>query len=238
MVTTDFCQDFNSSVERSDIRSATMSLMRELGNILVHQKNDFVHLLNESGVPASVGDSETILINKFVDNISDNPKLMLGASLLANHHNRQIGFDGSSELSDDGVKNGYFVIQEFFGDRYSYTNGDTGPIGASTLKGGATGGTAGLVIGAIGDIAKATTKVSEGQQKKKYGGMDYLSKKQDSKTAIVQAVMAQRQAQIDAAKKTQEDKSKTRRLTYIVGGSVLGAALIVTLVLVLKNKRK
>lgn len=236
MVATDFCRDFNSSVERSDIRSATMSLMRELGNILVHQKNDFVHLLNESGVTASVSDTESSLINKFVENISDNPKLMLGASLLAHHHNKTLGFDGESELSDEGVKNGYFVIQEFFGDQYSYF--DTEGIGTSTLGGAASGGAVGAIAGAIGDIAKATSKVSEGQQKKKYGGLDYLSKRQDAKTAMVQAALAQRQAQIDAAKKTQEEKSKTRRTAYIIGGSVLGVALIVTLVLVLKNKGK
>lgn len=234
MVATDFCRDFNSSVERSDIRSATMSLMRELGNILVHQKNDFVHLLNESGITASVGDSEASLINKFVENISDNPKLMLGASLLAHHHNKQMGFDGESELSDEGVKNGYFVIQEFFGDRYSYA--DDEPIGSSTLK-GASGGAVGAIAGAIGDISKLGSKISEGQQKKKYGGLDYLSKRQDAKTAMVQAALAQRQAQIDAAKKTQEEKSKTRRTAYIIGGSVLGVALIVTLVLVLKKKK-
>jgi hypothetical protein len=236
MVTTDFCRDFNSSVERSDIRSATMSLMRELGTILVHQKNDFVHLLNESGVPASVGDTEAILINKFAENISENPQLMLGASLLAHHHNKQMGFDGENELSDEGVKNGYFVIQEFFGDRYSYA--DDAPIGSSTIGGAASGGVVGAIAGAIGDIAKTTGKISEGQQKKKYGGLDYLSKKQDVKAAIVQAALAQRQAQIDAAKKIQEDKAKTRRTAYIIGGSVLGVALIVTLVLVLKKKKK
>jgi hypothetical protein len=236
MVTTDFCQDFNSSIERSDIRSATISLMRELGTILVHQKNDFVHLLNESGVPASVSDSEASLINKFVENISDNPKLILGASLLAHHHNRQMGFDGESELSDEGVKNGYFAIQEFFGDRYSYA--DSGPIGASTLKGAASGGEVGAIAGAIGDIAKATGKISEGQQKKKYGGLDYLSKKQEAKTAMVQAALAQRQAQMDASKQKQETSAKTRRTAYIIGGSVLGVALIVTLVLVLKKKKK
>lgn len=236
MVTTDFCQDFNSSIERSDIRSATMSLMRELGTILVHQKNDFVHLLNESGIVASVSDSEASLINKFVDQIDENPKLILGASLLAHHHNRQMGFDGESELSDEGVKNGYFAIQEFFGDRYSYA--DDSPIGASTLGGAASGSTAGVIAGAIGDIAKATGKISEGQQKKKYGGLEYLGKKQEAKTAMVQAAIAQRQAQIDAAKKSQEDKSKTRRTAYIIGGSVLTVALIVTVVLVLTKKNK
>lgn len=236
MVATDFCRDFDSSVERSDIRSAAMSLMRELGTILVHQKNDFVHLLNESGIPASVSDSEASLINKFVDHISDNSKLMLGASLLAHHHNRTMGFDGASELSNDGVKNGYFVIQEFFGDRYSYA--DDSPIGSSTLGGAASGGVVGTIAGAIGDIAKATSKVSEGQQKKKYGGLDYLNKKQEAGAAMVQAALIQRKAQIDAAKQTQEDKAKTRRTAYIIGGSVLGVALIVTLVLVLKPKGK
>ena len=237
MTTADFCKDFNSSIDAGDVNGATYSLMKELGRILVRHKQDFVDLLNESGISASINDNDAVLVNHFVENVSTNPKLVLGASLLTQMHNKQMGFDGTSEISDDGVKNGYYAMQSYFdADEYSYV--DTGGIGASTLKGGATGGTAGLVVGAIGDIAKATSKISEGSQKRKYGGIDYLSKKQDAKTAMVQAALAQRQAQIDATNKTQERNAKTKRLTYIIGGSVLGVAIIATVIILLVKKKK
>ena len=236
MTTADFCKDFYASIDAGDVNGATHSLMKELGRILVRNRKDFVDLLNDSGVSASLNDTDGQLVNKFVDNVSDNPKLTLGASLLTQMHNKQMGFDGESELSDEGVKNGYYAMQSYFsGDDYSYNDG---PIGASTLGGAASGGLAGTIAGAVGDIAKATSKISEGQQKKKYGGLEYLSKKQDAKTAMVQAALAQRQAQIDAASKTQETKAKTRRLTYIIGGSVLGVAIIATIIVLLVKKKK
>lgn len=237
MTTADFCKDFNASIDAGDVNGATHSLMKELGKILVRNRKDFVDLLNDSGVPATLGNTDAELVNRFVDNISTNPKLILGASLLTQMHNKQMGFDGESELSDEGVKNGYYAMQSYFSaDEYSYI--DLEGIGSSTLGGAASGGAVGAIAGAIGDISKATSKISEGQQKKKYGGLDYLSKKQDAKTAMVQAALAQRKAQIDAASKAQETKAKARKMTYIIGGSVLGVAIIATVIVLLVKKKK
>lgn len=156
MTTADFCKDFYASIDAGDINGATHSLMKELGRILVRNRKDFVDLLNDSGVSASLNDTDGQLVNKFVDNVSDNPKLTLGASLLTHMHNKQMGFDGESELSDEGVKNGYYAMQSYFSAE---------GIGSSTLGGAASGGAPGAIAGAISDISKLGAKISEGAQK-------------------------------------------------------------------------
>lgn len=112
----DFHSNFNSSVENCDFDSANKCLMIELANILVRSKADFVDMLNESGVYATIGMSDSELVNLFIANAQNNKKLLLGASLLTNVHNKQMGFDGEDEISDSGVKTGYAVMNSYFND--------------------------------------------------------------------------------------------------------------------------
>jgi hypothetical protein len=117
----DFHSNFSSSVENYDLESANKCLMTELANILVRSKGDFIDMLNESGVYADKGMNDAQLIKLFIDNAKGNKKLLLGASLLANIHNKQMGFDGEEELSDEGVKSSYAVMNSFFNGE-SYEN--------------------------------------------------------------------------------------------------------------------
>ena len=110
----DFHSNFNSSVQNCDFENANKSLMTELTNILLRSKSDFVDMLNQSGVYATISMSESELINLFISNAPNNKKLLLGASLLTNVHNKQTGFDGEDEISDAGVKTGYAVMNSYF----------------------------------------------------------------------------------------------------------------------------
>jgi len=112
----DFHSNFNSSVENCDFESANKCLMTELANILVRSKGDFVDMLNESEVYADKSMSDAELINLFINNAPNNKKLLLGASLLTNIHNKQMSFDGEDEISDGGVKSGYVVMNSYFND--------------------------------------------------------------------------------------------------------------------------
>ena len=112
----DFHSNFNSSVENCDFESANKCLMTELGNILVRDKGDFVDMLNESGISASKSMTDAQLVNLFMDNVKSNKKLILGASLLANIHNKKMGFDGEDEINDGAVKTGYAVMNSYFND--------------------------------------------------------------------------------------------------------------------------
>jgi hypothetical protein len=236
MLISDFCEDFGNSIDCGDINGANNAIIKELANILITRKQDFVSLLNQSGINASIDDDNVRLINLFVSNLPFNKRLMIGSSLLVNMNNQKSNFNGETEIDDKNVKNGYQVLKHCFsGENYS---NETGPIGASSLGGGASGGLAGIIAGAVGDIAKATTKISEGQQKKKYGGLDLASKQTDAKNQMVQAILNKKQLQLETTKNAQEAKAKQKRLIYIIGGSILGLALIGFVIYKIKNKSK
>lgn len=111
----DFHSNFNAGIN-CDIESANECLMRELANILVRNRTDFIDMLNESGVVASKDMSDIQLINLFIENSSKNKKMLLGAALLVNVHNKIMGFDGEDEISDSGVKTGYAIMNSYFND--------------------------------------------------------------------------------------------------------------------------
>jgi hypothetical protein len=209
MLISDFYSDFEGSVEQGDIVSANNALMKELANILVRNRTDFVHLLNESDVPANVQMSDSNLVKLFIDNVGQNKKLALGASILVNIHNRRMGFDGEDEVSDTGVKNGYVVLQEYFSN--------FGPVTA--------------IAEGIGKGIDLGSKGLEGHQKKKYGAQDALIAKRNAQATMNQQVLAQRQQ--DAA-----EKNKNKRTLLIVGGVVLGLAIVAGVIYAIKKRGK
>lgn len=112
----DFYSEFSSALGDGDVSGANASLMKELAAILVNNKSDFVDMLNESGIDADADMSDAELIQLFVDNASTNKKLILGAALLVNVHNKKMGFDGEDEISDESVKQSYFTMKSCFVD--------------------------------------------------------------------------------------------------------------------------
>ena len=110
----DYYSAFNSAIKDENISDANASLVKELANILVKDKTDFVDMLNESGVKSNAEMSDVELIELFIENAPTNKKLILGASLLINVHNKQVGFDGEDEMDDDAVKKSYFTMKSCF----------------------------------------------------------------------------------------------------------------------------
>ena len=131
----DFHSNFSSSVQNCDLESANKCLMTELGNILIRNRGEFVDMLNESSVYADMKMSDAQLIDLFIKNAPDNKKLILGAALLTNMHNKQMGFDGEDEISDSGVKTSYAVMNSYFNDEvYDEEQSNFLPVGLA-LKG-------------------------------------------------------------------------------------------------------
>lgn len=110
----EFHSNFISSINACDFENANTCLMNELGKLLIRNKKDYVDMLNESGIIAVESMSDVQLIDLFIENAPRNKKLLLGAALLVNMHNRKMGFDGEDEISDDGVKNSYAVMNSYF----------------------------------------------------------------------------------------------------------------------------
>ena len=196
----DFHSNFNSSVQNCDFENANKCLMTELANILVRSKSDFVDMLNESGVNATISMSDSELINLFITNAPNNKKLLLGASLLTNVHNKQMGFDGEDEISDSGVKTGYAVMNSYFNDE-SYD-------GVEEEKSNL------IPFGLIFKGAKALL------DKRK-------SNKGDSEAAARQQMLEQARLQREAEAKR---KAKTRNALLIGGGAVLLLGIVAIVV--------
>lgn len=225
MLYNDFCEDFNICLNDGDYASANEVLMRELGTILVRSKKDFVHLLNESGVPGEISDSDSELINTFVNHVPYNKNLMLGASLLVNMQNKELNFDGSKKISDENVKNGYHVMKTYFIDE-DYSNA-VDPITA-IAEGIGKGLEGGFKVGA---------SVQEGKNKKKYGGLDIAQKREESKQAMIDSALRAKQANLEAKQKEQETKSQTKKLVYLIGGSLLGLIVLGVTVYQIRKKK-
>ena len=234
---TDFKYHFYGNAEQGNLRSAYRIMMNELGKTFVTDRKSFVDLLNESGVEASINDAPDILVQKYVDNICQNKKLMLGSSLLLQMKNKTVGFDGEERIDDEGVKLGYFVMRDYLGFDgtvvYSYL--DDIP-GISTAAGAASGGPVGAIAGAVSDLAKLGTKGLEGSQRKKYGAQDIYLKQQETKTAIIQAAMQQKAMQQAAEKKKQEAEAKTNKTILLVTGGVVLLGVVALVIYKLKEK--
>jgi hypothetical protein len=225
MLYSDFYNDFLSSYDNKDLEGSVTSLLSEVGNIIVTNRGDFEDLLTESGV---VGDFSTMsdaqLVDAYIENINNNKDLQLGTSMLVNFHNKQSNMDGESEMDDACVKAGYHTLKVYFGSpSENYSNAIAVDPVSAVAKG-------------VGEVAKLGSKISEGRQKKKFGAMDLASKKQDARATITQQILAQRQAQIEAQKSKQEANAKKTRTILIVGGSIVGLAIVGFIIYKLKKK--
>jgi hypothetical protein len=207
MLYNDFCSEFNVCIDKGDYNTADALISRELGASLANNKSTFVDLLNESGVNASMSDSNIELVNKFVDNVPINSKLRLGASLLVNSQNQEIGFDGKKTIDKTNVRNCYRVMTN------KYSNFVSPDLIASAVQ----------TAGQLGDT------VIKGQQRKKFGGLDIAQEREAQRAEIMKAIADKKKAEAEA-------KSKTKRVLMIVGGSLLGLVVLTVAVLKLKKK--
>ena len=211
-------------------------IMRELGNSLVHNKSEFVELLNYSGVPANASMSDLTLVNSYIDNINSNEKLIIGSAYLVNKNNKISGFDGEAEISDRGVKRSVHVIHSYFNDTikpdpneqfYSTAN----KVDYSNLV-------ASAVTNLLGKGAELTNTIVTGKNKEKFGAMDMATKKQEAKQQMVQQILAQRQTESETKKKEIEAKGKKSKIALIIGGSLLGLVIIGGIIYFIKTNKK
>lgn len=209
MLYNDFCSELNVCIERGDYDAADAVISRELGSILASNKTNFVDLLNESGIPASINDTRIELVNKFVDNVPYNDKLRLGASLLINSENQEVSFDGKKSINKDNVRNCYRIMTNKHKNDFSNA--------------------AGAIAGAIGSVADLSSTIAKGQQQKRGAGLEFAKQKEAQRAEIMKAVADKKKAEAEAA-------TKRNKVLMIVGGSLLGLVVITFAVLKLKKK--
>ncbi len=207
-----FHSSFSGCYNNSKLFDANIVLMKVLGDLIVHQRSDFVFLLNESGIEANEGMTDEQLVTLFIENVGKNNKLALGTSLLINMNHKQIGFDGEEKVNDSMVKAGYYTLQDQFSN-----------------AGGLFGGT----IQAVAGLGKSFI---DDQHEKNFGAVDQLKQQQAAKQAIQQQILKQRAIQLQAEAKAADAKAKKKRLIIIVGGSFLGLLILVGTIIYLKRK--
>ncbi len=225
---TNFHNNLESYTKRNDGLQANRMLMYELGKILVKHKADFVELLNQSGIYASVQMPDLDLINKFIDSINYNKKLLIGTAFLINVHNKSIGFDGGEEVNDDSVKHAYKTMYSYFG-AYDFMDASDSDFSNASSDVGA-------IAAALGEGAKLGSQIAQNKEKKKYGGQDLLSKKIDAKNQMIQSAIAQKQADSAAKAKAAESKSKITKIVVIATVSVVVIGLGILAYVKLKKK--
>lgn len=224
MLIDDLFSSFNDSYESGDIKNATLSLMRSLGGILVTDKQEFVNLLNESEIPATIDMGEISLIDLYVENVGKNPKLSLGSSLLLNMKNRMVSFDGEYEdINDENVKRAYKAICDYF---------------RNTSSTDEFSNSAGLIAGAVTAGAGLADTIIKGRQKKKFGMTDELLRQKQAKQEMLTKVIELRKAEQDAKIKEEEEKSKRNKRIIIISSVVVGVALIGGIIFYIKTRKK
>ena len=161
MLVADFNTNFKEYVNDGDIVGANDAIMIELGSILVNNKQNFIDLLNESGIEADISMSNKQLIGLYMEN-AENKHLLLGSSLLANmqktiecddcswswklidggqdplvchkcgNDNAISSFDNSDDIFDEDVKTAYVILNENLNDEDDFSE----VLGSKLIKKG------------------------------------------------------------------------------------------------------
>lgn len=195
---TPFHQELQSYLQAKQGKNAYNVVLNELAKCLINDREGFVTVLNNAGINASSDESDIVLIEKFVQNATHNKKLLLGASLLINHQNKVVNFDGEEEISDAGVKNTYKVL---------YHN---------------VGGVGDLVKGAI-DVGG---KIYQKESAKKTQFSDAIAKQREARQQMLQSVLNQKQAQSSDKKSATNTKRKAKTTLIIVASALVGLTII------------
>ncbi len=208
-------------LNRNDVDGANSVIMSELGKVAINHRADFVELLKNSDAPADAELADAELLRLYFDNIHKKETL-IGTAFLVNMHNKVSGADGESEIDDTGVKASYKVMTSYFAGM---------PLSMQEIEDHQFDWMKEQTSGFIWDtIAKGAVGITQGVQKsqhqKKYGALEALQAQQKAKADLAQSMIAQRQAQIDGIKKKEEQKAKNLKIGLIVGGSVLGLAIV------------
>jgi hypothetical protein len=205
-MSTDFHQKLGQYIKDKERQNAVDVVLQELAICLANDKENFVEILNNAGVPASIQDSDVVLIEKFTQNALANKKLLIGASLLINYRNKVTNFDGEEEVSDIGVKNAYKVLQ------YNFIDPEEEHSNLVPL----------VAVGRA--VGKAINK-----------GSDANKKKAEANAKMMAQVLEQRRKEAEEqAKKKAEAKKKTQNIIII--GSTIVIVSIIGIIVYKSNK--
>ena len=207
-----FYSNLTSAIKNRDIPTANKVIMSEVGDSIVNDRGNFIDLLRSSNIHIEDDSSDADLVYSFIDNLPNNDDLMVNTAYYVNHKNSDLNFDGSRDVDGLGVKACHKAMKLNF-DGYSN-------------------------VGGWGDFANTLAQTGAGiysdVKNKKNAFSNTLEKQKEAKKEIVNKILEQRQAQVNAKNKQMLDKQKTQRTMLIVGG--VGVVLLIGLVIYKLNK--
>lgn len=209
----EFYNNLINYVSKAQTTDAHNLLMSEVGKSLAKKRADFIELLNTTGVEADNSMSDVELVNRFTENLPNNKSLMISTAYMINKNNSFVNADGTEQISDNGVKLSYKIMNDFF------TLDDENAV--EFLNADGYSNAAGAIAGAIGAGAGLTDTIIKSRQKKKYGVRDIAEKQAESRSEILKSIAQQKMLQAQAAQKAAERKATTKKILLIGGISIL-----------------
>lgn len=231
MESTEYYKELAAYIKEHDLEKANRVIMQELANIFVKKREDFIYMLTNASLDANKDMTDGQLIDLFLDNVHSNKKLLLGTAFLIAHNNKVVSFDGDEEISESGLKATHKVLYNYF-DAHEYDNFDSESYSNAVDPVSA-------IAEALGAGAKLGTAITEKKslgQKQNIASTELMGKKAEAKQQLVQSILSQRQAEQAGKLAKQESISKNKKIALIIGGSVLGLALIGLVIYKLKKK--
>lgn len=221
MESTEYYKELAAYIKEHDLEKANRVIMQELANIFVKKREDFIYMLTNAGLDANKNMTDGQLIDLFLDNVHSNKKLLLGTAFLVAHNNKVVSFDGDEEISESGMKATHKVLYNYF-DAHEYDNFDSESYSNAVDPVSA-------IAEALGAGAKLGTAITEKKslgQKQNIASTELMGKKAEAKQQLVQSILAQRQSEQAGKLAKQESISKNKKIALIIGGSLLGLAVV------------
>jgi hypothetical protein len=235
-----FHTELKRFIDSHDNENANRVIMCEIGRSLAKNKDDFREVIESSNIVVPKNAGEIQLVDAFCKNAPSNRKLLLGASFLINHNNKQVGFDGEETIDDKAVKDTYKTMYQYFDcsnfddtsdvvtqDFYSvdgeYYNAGGGAVGALVIA----------IAMALGEGAKLGTAITDAKSKRKerkYTVSDNLAKQREARSQVLKALIEKKSAE----EKAKSGKSKTMIIVLSVVGVLIVGGLVI---FAMKNRR-
>lgn len=225
MTSEDFYKKFTSYVRTNRNTEANMLLMRELGKIMVKDREDFIYMLKYSGIDVPENISDINLIQLFIDNAYSNKRVVVGTSFLISHNNKMVGFDGEEYTSNICADAVHKSLNNFFFDTrneniYGGMNGE--------IMSNFEGDTDNLFYSQDSDNFQ---KRVNAPIKKRDTARELFRKKMEAKASLIEGVVDVRQKEVASL----EEKEKQKRMKVIIASSVIAISVIAFSIVAFRN---
>lgn len=206
------------SIFNAKTRDYNQYAMQEIGRTIVTDPQRIIDLLESNDLDVDPFSSPILLGDTYLTELPFSDGLQLGTAYLIERQNSS-SFDG--EIDNDNIYAIFDELSDFWGEEEEEKSNVAAAIVGGIIKGG------------LG----VTDKVLEGKNKKKYGNLDMAQKQAESRTALIQGIIAQKKADAEASQKKAELESKSKKNLTIAIVSVVGILAIVGVVFMIKKRK-